>query len=389
MFERTARRCGKRRISLLASVATLALLAGVLAQQTVAKPTRSTATGKPDLAYVNAELAKYTAIPRFIPPGPRFDPSKARGKTVLNIPFSSAIPFVITIDKAMQSIAKRFGIKFIEFANQGSPVQWAAGIDQAVSQKVDLISLNGAPNPAVLQPQLARAKKAGIAITATHWNDISVAPPPNLTALIDPQYNKAGRLEADWVIKDTKGKANVLVITSSDIVPSNGIVAAIKDEFAKRCGSSCKTTVVNVPGNQWPKILGETQSALVKDPSINYVIPIYDSMSQFVVPAITAAGKLGRVHIATYNGTPFVMKMLADADVVRMEVGENLDWLGWATMDQIMRILTGTPPVKDEHTAIRVFTKANIKDAGTPPAENKGYGNAYVKGYNSLWVAAK
>jgi ribose transport system substrate-binding protein len=206
-----------------------------------------------------------------------------------------------------------------------------------------------------------------------------------VTALIDPRYRKAGRLEADWVIKDTNGQANTLVVNSADIVPSNGIVAAIKDEFARYCGSSCKVTVINEPGNAWPKIQGAVQSALVKDPTINYVIPLYDSMSQWVVPAIQAAGRTGKVHIATYNGTPFVMKMLQTGDVVRMEVGENLDWLGWASMDQIMRVLTGTKPVKDEHTALRVFTKQNIGQAGKPPKEDVGYGAAYRKGYNKLW----
>ena len=339
----------------------------------------------PNLSYVNAQIRAYSAVPKFVAPGPAFSTAKARGKTVFNIPFSSSIPFVITIDQSMQRIAKRFGINFVEYSNQGQPVQWAQGIGQAINQKANVISLNGAPNPAVLQPQLKQARAAGIAVTATHWDDVSLPPPPNVTALIDPRYRQAGRLDADWVIKDTNGKADVLVINSADIVPSNGIVAAIKDEFSRYCGSSCKVTVINVPGNAWPKIQTDVESALVKDTGINYIIPLYDSMSQWVVPAIQATGRTGKVHIATYNGTPFVMKMLQTGDVVRMEVGENLDWLGWASMDQIMRVLTGQPPVKDEHTALRVFTKANIKEAGTPPGVDVGYGKAYIQGYSALW----
>lgn len=349
-----------------------------------AATTGTSATGA-NLSYVNSQIAAFSAIPKFVPPGPAFSTAKVSGKTIFNIPFSSSIPFVVTIDKAMEKLAKQFGMKFTEYSNQGQPSQWAAGIQQAVSQHASIIELNGAPNPAVLQPQLAKAHAAGIPVTATHWNDVSVPPPANVTGLIDPRYNKAGRLEADWVIKDTKGKADVLVLTSSDIVPSDGIVAAIKDEFAKYCGSGCKVSVINEPGAQWPKFKGAVQSALLKDPNINYIIPLYDSISEFVVPAIQAAGRMGKVHIATYNGTPFVMKMLQDGNVVRMEVGENLNWLAYASIDQIMRILTGNPPVKDEHTALRVFTKANINQAGTPPAVDVGYGDAYVKGYESLW----
>ena len=43
------------------------------------------------------------------------------------------------------------------------------------------------------------------------------------------------------------------------------------------------------------------------NPEINVVIPIYNSMSQFVVPAIRLAGKTGQVKVGTFNGTPFVL----------------------------------------------------------------------------------
>ena len=39
----------------------------------------------------------------------------------------------------------------------------------------------------------------------------------------------------------------------------------------------------------------------------------------------------------------------------------------------------------NEHTALRAFTSANIKDAGNPPKLSTGYGNAYEKGYKKLW----
>jgi ribose transport system substrate-binding protein len=110
-------------------------------------------------------------------------------------------------------------------------------------------------------------------------------------------------------------------------------------------------------------------------------------MSQFVVPAITAANKIGKVHISTYNGTPFVLGYMQKGDIVRMDVGENLNWLGWAYIDADMRILSGQklPLQFDEHTPLRVFTKANVAQAGTPPQLSTGYGTAYQIGYKKLW----
>ena len=339
-----------------------------------------------DLAYVAAQIAKAKGIPKFIVPGPAFDVKKAAGKTIFNIPISSAIPFVKTIDDAMVAVAKKVGVKFIEFPTQGKPSEWVQGINQAIAQKVDLIDLQAAPNPSFLQPQLAAAKKAGIPVTVTHLFDIHQAFPPNVTALVPIDFTTAARWEIDWAILQTKGHANVFIIKSAEVVPSNTIVAAMQDELKKHCGTACKSRVVNVPVTDWAtKIQSEVQSALTADPGINYVIPIYDSMSQFAAPGILAAGKAGKVHIATFNGTPFVMKMLAEGNIVDFEVGENLDWIGYGNMDQNLRILAGLKPVKTEYLALRAFTKDNIKQAGTPPKVNIGYGNAYLTGYLKLW----
>jgi ribose transport system substrate-binding protein len=304
------------------------------------------------------------------------------------MPITSAIPYINQTDQAMAKIAKRYGYNWIEFPNQGSPAQWVQGMEQAIAKKVDLIILQGAPVPQLLGPQLAAAKAAGIPVLLTHIIDVSGECPSSVTACVKAPFNQSGRLEADWVIQQSKGKANTLVITSNEVLPSNGIVASIQDEFTKRCGPTCKVTVVNVPVADWAtKIGSETQNALNANPDMKYVIPIYDSMSFFAVPAITAAGKSKSVKIATYNGTPGVMKFLADGNVVAMEVGENLDWLASAFMDQAMRMLTGTKLITNgiANTPLRVFDASNIAQAGSPPAQSKGYGKSYYTGYAKLW----
>ncbi len=133
------------------------------------------------------------------------------------------------------------------------------------------------------------------------------------------------------------------------------------------------------------KIQSEVQSSLVSDPKINYVIPIYDPMTQFVVPAITAAGKTTSVHIATFNGTPAALTMLEQGPIVKMDIGENLEWLAYANLDEAFRAMLSKPTVANESTALRVFTAENVKDTGTPPAFNTGFGDSYVTGYAALW----
>jgi ribose transport system substrate-binding protein len=335
-------------------------------------------------ADVAARVKQYKAVPKFVQPGPPVDASKAKGKTIFIIPESSSIPFINTIDNSIVKVAKLLGIKTTIYTNQAQPSQWAAGVNQAVAQKPDLIMLQGAPDPRVLQPQLIAAKKAGIPVLATHFFEESDPMPPNVTALVRVQFNQAARLEADWTIADSGGKADVVIVTSNEVPIAKGMLNAMKQEFAKCSG--CKASIVNVPIPDWAtKIQTEVQSALVKDPNVNYVIPFVDGMAQFAASGITAAGKKGKVKISTFNGTPFALKMIQDRNIVAQDVGENLDWLGWADMDQALRLLVGAKPVQSEHTPLRVFDASNVDQTGKPPKDSTGFGNAYVAAYKKLW----
>jgi ribose transport system substrate-binding protein len=165
------------------------------------------------------------------------------------------------------------------------------------------------------------------------------------------------------------------------------MVRGIKAEFANHCSASCKLSFVNVSiPDIATRIQPQVQTALIGDPKINYVIALYDSAeAPFAVAGINAAGAASRVKVVTFNGTPSVLKMVQDGSPVVMDVGENLDWIARAILDQHMRLMAGLKPVKDPLIPLRVFDKTNINDTGAPPRDSAGFGAGYVAGYNSLW----
>jgi ribose transport system substrate-binding protein len=126
------------------------------------------------------------------------------------------------------------------------------------------------------------------------------------------------------------------------------------------------------------------QAALQANPDINVVIPIYDSMSQFVVPAMRLTGTTGKVKVATFNGTPFVLDFIAQG-AVDMNIGESLDWIAYATVDGHLRDACGMASPKALNVPFYIFDKNNIADAGTPAQFDTGYGDAYVSGFRKLW----
>src|SRR5262249_36493628 len=119
------------------------------------------------------------------------------------------------------------------------------------------------------------------------------------------------------------------------------------------------------------RIQPNVQSALLADPSVNYIIIIYDSMAQFVVPAVTIAGAEGRVKSNAFNGTPFVLGLVQQGKV-EMDIGENLDWIGNAVVEAEMTLVGGLPRGRDPKTPFYIFEKNNAKEAGTPPQLSRG-----------------
>jgi ribose transport system substrate-binding protein len=348
--------------------------------------TASSAGSAAGVAAATAELAKYTGVPTFEAPGPNIDISSLKGKTIYSISQNASIPFLSATEDSEKKLAESYGINFVEYPTQGTSAEWTRGINEAVAAKADAIILN-ALDPRLVSPAVQSAKAAGIPVVSAQFFDLSQASqvPSELAGTRSDNFTEAAKLQADWVIKDTGGKADVVVVENDEQLSTTAMVDSLKAEFAANC-PDCTVKYINVPSSDWAtKIQSEVQSAIVADPNINYVIPIYDPMTQFVVPALTALGKTDSVHIATFNGTPSALTMLQQGPTVKMDIGENLDWLGAANLDQAFRGMLGQPLLADEKTALRVFTSDNVGETGNPPAYNQGFGDSYVAGYQKLW----
>ena len=137
---------------------------------------------------------------------------------------------------------------------------------------------------------------------------------------------------------------------------------------------ACDLRFVDVPIPQWAtELRGEVQSALVRDPGIDYVIPIYDSMSQFAVPAIKAQGAASRVgdrhlqrHALRAQAAPG-RRRRADGRRREPRLG-RLGGDGSGVPDRRRR----SRPVPSEHTPLRVFDRGNVARRARPLASTAG-----------------
>src|SRR5579883_1854044 len=228
----------------------------------------------PEAIRAKEQLDPYRALPTFQAPGAPFDARACmKGKSILSIPASSAVPFIKTIQATMTRVAGDIGFTLKIWENQGQPSQWVQGFDYAISNKFNLIDLLAGADPRFLEPQVKAAKDAGLKVVAAHLTGYEQAPPGGVTGVVPINYKKAGALLADWAIWKTDGNVNSVVLVSNEALSTDSMVSGLKEEFDQHC-KHCKYNIINIPIPDWQtKIQPNTQSALLADASINYVIP--------------------------------------------------------------------------------------------------------------------
>jgi ribose transport system substrate-binding protein len=324
--------------------------------------------------------------PVYKPAGEEFDiRAVAKGKTMLSIPNTSSNQFLKGIIAREIEVGKEIGLDVREWENQGQPSQWVQGIEYAIQNKIDIVDLISGVNPAVVEPQLQAARDAGVKVFTSHFYDPSQPANPLLEGDLPVSFYGQGWLLGNWMIYKTGGDAHAIVVKSDEVPPTAPLVQGIHDAFEKNCPKCTIVQEINVGITEWgTKIQPSVQSALISSPQANYVIPIYDSMSQFVVPAVELTGKSDTVKIATSNGTAFVLDFIREGKV-EMDIGESLDWIARSTIDGYLRKLAGLPMPKDIGVPYYIFDASNVETAGVPAEANKGYGEDYVQGFNKTW----
>ena len=338
-----------------------------------------------DMDAAKALIAKYSAAPTFEAPGAPFDAKACMtDKKMFVIPLTNANPFNAAISQGFVDAAAMVGFELRDWETQMDPAGWIQGINTAVAEGYDLIDMQGGLPPEFLVPQITEAKAAGVKVTATHnWDATTQQTPEFMDGAANTDYVTVGQIMAAWAMVQTDGKVNALVMGPDEITPTAPLRDAILNYFKDNC-PDCTTKYVNVPVNDWAT-QGQpaAQNALLADPTINYVLPVYDSMSGFIAPAIQIAGSSAK--IVSYNGTPFVLDMMREGDIVEMLVGESLGWVGMAGTDANMRLLCGLDPVTKLNTPAFIFSDANVETAGNPATFNDGYGDVHIAGFKTLW----
>jgi ribose transport system substrate-binding protein len=320
-------------------------------------------------------------------PGPAFDASKVKGKTIYWISLNADIPFTQSVFAGFKEAAQAAGAKFVFFNGAGNASQESRGVNQAVAAHADLIMIQSIPIPQI-STAIRAANAAKIPVVEAFNTDAGGTPDQGTQAAVTYDYTGSGRYIADDAVRISKCKVNAVIFSVSDESVAPFEVKGMQDEFQKLCPSTCSAKIQDAKIPEWSTRLPVLARNAVASPSVNWLLPLYDGMTQFTDPAVKAAGASDRVKVASYNATKGIVDQLANSsDPLAIDIGSSLEWSGWAIADQSFRLLAGAKPVADEKIPLRTFDKDNIGAINLKQPEASWYGTKtdFKSEYRKLW----
>jgi ribose transport system substrate-binding protein len=336
-------------------------LAAALAACTTPADTASGGGGGDVPKAVTDNVAAHTGPVEAAYPGPAFDVSALRGKKVWWVTQYAGNPFLASIGRNLTEALGIVGVEVTTCDGKGNPVDANACIQQGIAQGADAIQVDG-PEPATYAESLGAAQEAGVPVLSGAAVDVTTTDlADGLAGQTSQPFSLTGELAADWIVKDSGGKADVLFVTTPDVVGSVSEQEAFEARIEETC-PDCSLTVKGVTLANWANDLGTTTSSeLVKNPEITYVVPAFDPMTQFTNPAILQAGR-SDIKVVTVNGNLPFLQDLAKGSPITAMVGIDLDALAWLEADLLLRAMAGQETLPDVVAPVRIFDADNVGD---------------------------
>jgi ribose transport system substrate-binding protein len=318
------------------------------------------------------------------------EPSKApAGLKVTAITCLSILHGCVSPANALQHVGKKLGWKVTVTDGGGNPGRQNAAILDAVSSGADAIALI-AIDPAAVQLGLKAAKDAGILVVSGSSgidtpNPVISPGEGKLGVAFDvgPNYAQLGKSTADWIIKDSQGKANLALFSDKEF-PS---VIAFQIGFVaemKTCTGCIVSSPIYFTGNQIGTTLPQqTVGYLRAHPDTTYVFSPFDPAAGVQVPAIMQAGLGDQVKLVSVLGDQQNLDFIRRGVVQVADGAYENEYMGWAIADQIIRI-KNKQPMFDPHGENEPFTvldKNNLPKPGADWLADFDYKSKYL----SLW----
>jgi ribose transport system substrate-binding protein len=338
------------------------------------------------VAAARKEVTSYPA------PGPAFNASSLRGKTVYYVPITLKSESFQIVSQSLTAALKTVGVKVESCDGGANPSTAAACFNQALGQHAAGVIADAIPY-GLAASSFDALKGAGIPVLIVNQlrpsgpadNDKLAYMPGNAVQMLD--------LSADWIAADSGGQANIL---AQEFTDSPNTVAYLEGNAFPTLKSGCPEctlTVNKVSSANFGLIPSSTSSALLKNPDINYLWTEFDTILQPTMAGAQQAGASSKVKGVSADGLLGGLQLLKQQNYLYADVATDYNYQAWANADMIMRMALKLPLPTLVPIPLRVFDRTNISQVSniTSAGEMSGewFGpTTYKTTFPKLWGAS-
>lgn len=292
-------------------------------------------------------------------PSEPFTPPK--DKRILILMCSSAGAGCVNEGNEEKAVAESLGWKVDLVDGKFDPTVWNQAVKQAAESGVDgIISISADPNLMAEAMGIVQKKKIPFVLTNQAPDDADIA---GVDTYVGPDPVQGGKDIADWIIADSKGRANVLLIDAPGFTNILKRSASIASSLKADC-KGCKVTSTDMSA----ATVGTTLAPLVtsriqQDPKLNYVIAPDDCCVSFANQGIQQAGKTASTKVISIGGfTEQLAELRKGSGPTAADLATPNRYMGWLAVDSLARRMAGLPTEKFWAAPQRLFTTANADD---------------------------
>jgi ABC-type sugar transport system substrate-binding protein len=306
------------------------------------------------------------------------------GKRVLIMPCGSSGQGCVNEAQEEKRVAEMLGWKVEMADGKLDPTTWNQVIKQAADRGVDgIISVSSDPNLMTEAMAAVRQKKIPFVLTQQPPADGDVE---GVGAYVATDPAPGGKDVADWIIADSEGKGNVLVLDFPGFAAVQARAAAIVENLENDC-PDCTVKKVDVSVQTMGTSLTPlVTSELQQDPNIGYIWGSDDCCVSFMQQGIQVAGKSSSVKLLSMTGYPDQLKQIQTGEMAG-ELASATPFSAWLAVDSLARLMAGEPLEKNFWPVPqRIITSENV-DELPESAFKVGWdtGVDYQSEFKKLW----
>jgi len=264
--------------------------------------------------------------------------------TVVYIAPSLDISYWQWVAYGVKTQAEKLGMKYIEMTSENSPSTQMNNARTAVTRGVNAVVI-GPVSSTSTPPLLRFLKQHNIPVAFT-----GIGPAPgetDFTSSVTANNYETGRAEGKFVCDEAKKRGgNKVGMLSLPLDRENAQKYLKGAEEAFKAGGCDLVQILQTHGLTVNEAVQQANDLLTAHPDIKAIYGMYDEAGTGAAKALETRGLIGKIAVATADGSPTTIKLLRDGKIQGLFLQEAVGQ-GIEATQQVYNALTGKPTIKE------------------------------------------